>query len=154
MALGKPSKKTTKTASEPKAKPVSSGARSKVTQAVSGLNGDVAEATAVKTRKKSAAVVNIDSNLADVVTMTPEAPAEKTLAAAAGSSLVIDTPPISENAVSVAHSAAPVNGVAHTASPEAIAELAYSYWAERGYAHGFAEEDWARAEAALKNGCS
>jgi DUF2934 family protein len=30
-----------------------------------------------------------------------------------------------------------------------IAELAYSYWVERGFAHGSHEEDWLRAEKAL-----
>jgi Protein of unknown function (DUF2934) len=44
-----------------------------------------------------------------------------------------------------------------TPSPEAqevthanIAKLAYSYWIARDYAHGFAEEDWHRAERELK----
>jgi hypothetical protein len=30
-----------------------------------------------------------------------------------------------------------------------IAQLAYSYWENRGYEHGFAEEDWLRAEREL-----
>lgn len=30
-----------------------------------------------------------------------------------------------------------------------ISQLAYSYWVERGYAHGSAEEDWLRAEREL-----
>jgi Protein of unknown function (DUF2934) len=30
-----------------------------------------------------------------------------------------------------------------------IAELAYGYWVERGFAHGSHEEDWLRAEKAL-----
>jgi hypothetical protein len=34
---------------------------------------------------------------------------------------------------------------------EAIARLAYSYWEQRGYQHGFAEEDWFRAEAEIRN---
>ena len=29
---------------------------------------------------------------------------------------------------------------------ERIAHLVYSYWEERGYQHGFAPEDWLRAE--------
>jgi Protein of unknown function (DUF2934) len=33
---------------------------------------------------------------------------------------------------------------------EDIAELAYSYWVERGYTHGYAEDDWLRAENALR----
>lgn len=32
-----------------------------------------------------------------------------------------------------------------------IAQLAYSYWIARDYAHGFAEEDWHRAERELKS---
>lgn len=31
-----------------------------------------------------------------------------------------------------------------------IAKLAYSYWIARDYAHGFADEDWHRAERELK----
>jgi len=32
---------------------------------------------------------------------------------------------------------------------EQIAELAYSYWVERGYTGGSADEDWIRAERTL-----
>jgi hypothetical protein len=31
-----------------------------------------------------------------------------------------------------------------------VARLAYKYWEERNYAHGFAEEDWHRAEKAIR----
>jgi hypothetical protein len=34
-------------------------------------------------------------------------------------------------------------------SPEDVARLAHAFWAERNFAHGFAEEDWFRAEKAL-----
>jgi hypothetical protein len=34
-------------------------------------------------------------------------------------------------------------------SREEIERLAKSYWAERGYQDGFAEQDWARAEKEL-----
>jgi hypothetical protein len=40
---------------------------------------------------------------------------------------------------------------AKTATHEDIAKLAYSYWLERGGAHGFAEQDWLRAERELKS---
>ncbi len=33
---------------------------------------------------------------------------------------------------------------------QAIAHLAYSYWEQRGYQHGFDEEDWFRAEAEIR----
>lgn len=32
-----------------------------------------------------------------------------------------------------------------------VASLAYSYFAERGYEHGHAEEDWLRAERELRS---
>lgn len=35
-------------------------------------------------------------------------------------------------------------------SNEAVAQLAYSYWVERGYQGGSPEEDWLRAEQALR----
>jgi hypothetical protein len=35
-------------------------------------------------------------------------------------------------------------------SPEEIARLAHKYWAERGFQHGAAEQDWLRAERELR----
>jgi hypothetical protein len=32
---------------------------------------------------------------------------------------------------------------------EEVAELAHHFWTERGYAHGYHEEDWFRAEQEL-----
>lgn len=37
------------------------------------------------------------------------------------------------------------------ATYEEIANLAHSYWVARGHHHGWAEEDWLRAERELKN---
>jgi hypothetical protein len=34
---------------------------------------------------------------------------------------------------------------------EEVARLAYKYWEERNYAHGFAEEDWHRAEKVVRS---
>ena len=39
-----------------------------------------------------------------------------------------------------------------TIDPQEIARLAYSYWEARGRAGGCAEDDWLRAEEALKAG--
>jgi hypothetical protein len=39
-------------------------------------------------------------------------------------------------------------------SREEIARLAKSYWAERGYLDGFAEQDWLRAEKELLKAAS
>jgi hypothetical protein len=33
---------------------------------------------------------------------------------------------------------------------DAVAQLAYSYWADRGYQGGSPEEDWLRAEQELR----
>jgi hypothetical protein len=35
-------------------------------------------------------------------------------------------------------------------SPEEIARLAHKYWAERGFQHGAADQDWLRAERELR----
>lgn len=39
--------------------------------------------------------------------------------------------------------------IARTPSDEEVAKLAYFYWVERNYAHGFAEQDWHRAVTVL-----
>ena len=39
-----------------------------------------------------------------------------------------------------------------TSSHEEIAKLAYSYWADRNFAHGHHDEDWARAVRELSHG--
>ena len=38
----------------------------------------------------------------------------------------------------------------HSPEHHEIALLAYSYWEDRGYEHGSAEEDWLRAERHLR----
>ncbi len=38
---------------------------------------------------------------------------------------------------------------ARTVHPHRVAELAYLFWMERGCVHGYAEEDWLRAEQTL-----
>jgi hypothetical protein len=63
-------------------------------------------------------------------------------------------------AKAAAKSSAPKNSSHHHArtSPapaaainyDEVARLAYKYWEERQYAHGFAEEDWHRAEKAVR----
>lgn len=41
------------------------------------------------------------------------------------------------------------NDVVSQHSREDVANLAYSYWIARGYSHGYADEDWLRAETEL-----
>ncbi|MBV8553513.1 MAG: DUF2934 domain-containing protein [Acidobacteriaceae bacterium] len=57
---------------------------------------------------------------------------------------VVEVEPVVKAAAAVV-SAQPAKSPAH----EEIAKLSYSYFAARGYVHGFAEEDWLRAEREL-----
>jgi len=41
--------------------------------------------------------------------------------------------------------------IANTVTEDEIAKLAYSYWQERGCQGGDPNEDWVRAESALKS---
>ena len=47
-------------------------------------------------------------------------------------------------------SGAPVATIDGSPTHEQISELARKYWAERGYAHGYHEQDWFRAEQELR----
>ena len=53
--------------------------------------------------------------------------------------------PVSEPLATQSLNEAPTRVVHH----HQIAELAYSYWAERGFTNGSHEEDWLRAEQVL-----
>ncbi len=67
------------------------------------------------------------------VTVSAVAPAPKPVAAAPA--------PVASPAPAPVAAAAP--------APEEVAQLAHAFWVERNFAHGFAEEDWFRAEKAL-----
>ncbi len=58
-------------------------------------------------------------------------------------------PPARSETPGVAESKSLSDTPSRTVQPGEIAELAYSYFAERGHTHGSAEEDWLRAEKAL-----
>ncbi len=176
MALGKPSKKTQKTISEAPSKTKASGSKATTRAAQTTTETpvkDAAAAVTTKSRKKSPAVVNMESTLPDNVAVQPASEPVMTMSASAGAT---------EPAISIGHSIPQANGQtngshhdahhvdAHhangshqvdashhsiterkTVTREEIAHLAYKYWAERGYTHGSAEEDWKRAEAELTN---
>ena len=63
-------------------------------------------------------------------------------ASPAGTPVVVAATPVIEEVVAVA-TAVPLKGnvVAH----DEVARLAYSFWEERNYTDGFAEQDWQRA---------
>ncbi|HEX7360378.1 MAG TPA: DUF2934 domain-containing protein [Bryobacteraceae bacterium] len=44
--------------------------------------------------------------------------------------------------------------LSRTVSQAEVADLAYTYFAARGYEHGHAEEDWLRAERELRSAAS
>jgi hypothetical protein len=78
-------------------------------------------------------------------TLPEENDAPKTMAAAAGAgasahAVVIDP---------VGVVTAAENDALPEHSREDVAKLAYSYWVARGYSHGYADEDWLRAEIEL-----
>jgi DUF2934 family protein len=81
---------------------------------------------------------------------------EKTLLMSTNSSGAAPAPrksPIRKRASHVGEhvaAAASVEMVAAEPSMDSIAQLAYSYWEERGCLGGSAEEDWLRAEQALR----
>jgi hypothetical protein len=50
----------------------------------------------------------------------------------------------------VNHAASPAESPVTVPTFEEIARLAYSYWEARGYQGGSPEEDWLRAESALR----
>lgn len=64
------------------------------------------------------------------------------------------TPKKAKAAAKLRKTAAKIDKVVAISKPkvvsrEEIAELAYRYWVERGYQHGYAVQDWIRAEQAL-----
>jgi hypothetical protein len=56
---------------------------------------------------------------------------------------------LSVSATPVEAIAATGAGPSSTPAPEEVARLAHAFWVERNFAHGFAEEDWLRAEKTL-----
>lgn len=72
-----------------------------------------------------------------VKTKAPKAPA-KPRTAATKSKKALTT---AENVTTITAS--------HGPTREQIAELAHRFWAERGRQHGYAEQDWLRAEREL-----
>lgn len=164
MAFGKTSRKTPKTKAEvsSKTKTAAGATRTRTPKPVGEAEAkDVADLAVTKNGRKSPAVIDVDSTLPDTGATHVSIDAPMTMAAAVGSSgagsPVPDTSVANhstENGVAVDHAAdqsslVHANGSRKSVTREAIAERAYFYWAERGFTHGSAEEDWNRAEADL-----
>jgi hypothetical protein len=124
MQSSKPSKKTGKIAEETAAAPETgaSSAESK-TKSRASKSSSAKKETSDTGRAKHRAVSATEVN---------------------GASRAVDSPVIDPVGVMTPSPEAQEVSDAH------IAKLAYSYWIARDYAHGFAEEDWHRAERELK----
>lgn len=164
MAFGKTSKKTQKTKAEvPSKTKTAVGAKRTRTPKpiVESKDKDTADLAVTKSGRKSSAVVDPGSISQDTDMTHVRSDAPMAMAAVVGSSgtasPIVNASALNhpiENSVAAGHGAdyssvAQANGSRNGATREAIAERAYFYWAERGYTHGFAEEDWKRAEAEL-----
>ncbi len=124
MQLNKASKKTTKTAEEP----------------VIAAPEKAAEADQTAKPRTSKSSKPKKNELTEMASGThhhkPASTSSSGVAAPAASS---ESKPLSDRPSGTIH-------------PARIAELAYSYWVERGCTHGSSEEDWLRAEKALVAG--
>jgi hypothetical protein len=100
--------------------------------------------------RKTETSVNIGPNAASAAPVRRKTAAPRTRATVKPAAML--TQPASEEEV-----ATPVVSVVSEAvitgylpSHKEIAALAYTYWEERGYAHGNPDQDWLRAESELR----
>lgn len=87
---------------------------------------------AAKSHRKPAVKSIVNESTVEAIVAT-ETVAPKAMAAAAGQSVALSADPVGPVAMPV------------TLSQEEVAKLAYSYWVDRNYEHGYAEQDWHRA---------
>lgn len=57
---------------------------------------------------------------------------------------------VSKSSTGKASTAKPARLSQKNSQQDEIAKLAYKFWVERGYQHGYDQEDWARAEAVVR----
>ncbi len=105
-----------------------------------------------KTSKKSLKITEISvAPLAAAETSLPASKPVKRKTASSKTTAKVSSKPAASTPKNSSHrhsktSPAPAAAINH----EEVARLAYKYWEERNYAHGFAEEDWHRAEKAVR----
>ena len=147
------SKKTTKNANEvianeKNAAAAEATAKPRASRSSRSKKEVAVEASAKNHRKSAVGATAIPATEGSLVAKTlPEnTDTPRTMAAAAGfESAVSDAVVIDPVGVV----AAPENGMGPQYSREEVAKLAYSYWIARGYSHGYANDDWLRAESEL-----
>jgi hypothetical protein len=100
--------------------------------------------------RKTETSVNIVPNVASAAPARRKTAAPRTRATVTPAAML--TQPASEEEVATPVFTAVSEAVRteYLPSHEEIAALAYTYWVERGYAHGSPDKDWLRAEAELR----
>lgn len=156
MQSNKASKKTRKNADETAAAAPEIGAAAENTAKPRASRSSKTKKPEVSDAVSANHHHKVSSSLAPEVASVETSPVARTFAAAAAASsaspeaAIIDSAGVVTPAVETSQSNTPVTATApRSATREEIAKLAHSYWIARGYAHGFAEEDWLRAEREL-----
>jgi hypothetical protein len=156
MQSNKASKKTRKNAEETAAAGPEIGAAAEKTAKPRASRSSKSKKPEVSDAVSANHHHKVSSPVAAEVASVETSPVARTFAAAAAASsaspeaAIVDPAGVVAPAVEISQSKTPVTETApRSATREEIAKLAHSYWVARGYAHGFAEEDWLRAEREL-----
>ena len=146
MLFSKPSKKTQKNAEEnaaPESAMTPEVSKPRASRSSKSKSSESSETGSVKHRKSATKAVSAPAAaVSEVKSMAAAAGAEQTVP-------VVSVPVVTAEPA-VATSNPEIAATQHAVSQEQIAQLAYSYWVERGYTPGSPEEDWLRAEQELK----
>ena len=100
--------------------------------------------------RKTETSVNIAPNAASAAPARRKIAAPRTRATVKPAAMLTQPASEEEVATPVFSAVSETARTAHLPSHEEIAALAYTYWEERGYAHGSPDLDWLRAEAELR----
>src|SRR5579884_1475995 len=157
MQSNKASKKTRKNAEETAAAGPEIGATAEKTAKPRASRSSKTKKPEVSDAVSANHHHKVSSSVAPEVASGEPSPVARTFAAAAAASspspeaAIIDPAGVVAPATESSQSSnTPITETApRSATREEIAKLAHSYWVARGYAHGFAEEDWLRAEREL-----
>jgi hypothetical protein len=99
--------------------------------------------------RKTETTVNIAPNAASVAPARRKTAAPRTRVTAKPAAMLTQ-PASQEVATPLRNAVSKDTRTEYLPSHDEIAALAYTYWEERGYAHGNPEHDWLRAEAELR----
>jgi Protein of unknown function (DUF2934) len=100
--------------------------------------------------RKTETSVNIAPNVASAAPARRKIAAPRSRATAKPATVLTQTASEEEVATPAVSDVSETVRSEYLPSHEEISALAYTYWEERGYAHGDPEHDWLRAEAELR----